>query len=179
MTQLISFLFSISEDIPDMGACLLHQKLQMLNCCIRHKKSHEEKLHTPNIGTNLSQSTSDQTAQQDHTPSDGSGSGTDDEFYEALETQEDSDGKSKSMTKTDPIDSSRQVTMNIESSPAVSDFGTKESSESDSVQGRIGALQQCGDLVLIATGKPLCIPVTQVFEWISDYLCEIVLGDCP
>ena len=27
---------------------------------------------------------------------------------------------------------------------------------------RVGALHQCGDLVLIATGQPLCVPITQV-----------------
>ncbi|XP_044750751.1 rab3 GTPase-activating protein catalytic subunit [Coccinella septempunctata] len=36
------FIPGLSRDNPDLRTCLLHQKLQMLNCCIERKKSRED-----------------------------------------------------------------------------------------------------------------------------------------
>ena len=33
---------------------------------------------------------------------------------------------------------------------------------------RVGVLRPCGDLVLIATGEPLCVPITQVCRYLID-----------
>ncbi len=30
------------------------------------------------------------------------------------------------------------------------------------ILSRVGAERRCGDLVLVATGEPLCVPITQV-----------------
>lgn len=161
--------YSLPEGAPDMGSCLLHQKLQMLNCCIRHKKLQEEKLHTPNVKASSQshsstissdsrttpsrsrtyQANTDSRSHRSQTPSD-SGS---DEFYEALETQD----KEKGLTEaSSPMDSRTKPFHNE------TDSGTEIASGMELDDDRIGALKQCGDLVLVLTGKPLCIPVTQV-----------------
>lgn len=108
----------------------------MLNCCIRHKKSHEEKLYTPNIKKTQS-SHSFSKSRTSRTPS----SSDSDEFYEALEIQD-----------SEMPDSAEAM---------VSSCDTADSG-SEQLQDRVGALRQCADLVLVATGEPLYIPVTQV-----------------
>ena len=55
------------------------------------------------------------------------------------------------------IDSRTKVTHHGMSEPPLTD----ERERGVAVE-RVGALHQCGDLVLIATGQPLCVPVTQV-----------------
>ena len=44
--KLCRFSCSISTQNPDLSTCILHQKLQMLNCCIV-KKRHRESATTP------------------------------------------------------------------------------------------------------------------------------------
>ena len=33
-------------------------------------------------------------------------------------------------------------------------------------EGRDGVLHQCNDLILVATGEPLCVPITQVITMV-------------
>lgn len=141
----------------------------MLNCCIRHKKSHQDKLHTPNISAHTAQTSKshshstksnsrhdgsfsdwDDPPPRDHTPfSDNSDDS--DEFYEALETHDDRD-------------------QSLEPEKVSADSGTKDADVSvsssdtglESASSRIGVEKQCRDLILIATGEPLCVPITQV-----------------
>ena len=35
-------------------------------------------------------------------------------------------------------------------------------------EGREGVLHQCNDLVLVATGEPLCVPITQVIAMVTS-----------
>ena len=228
-----------------MTCCLLHQKLQMLNCCIQHKLAHENKLNThsndfmsPNTH---SQSTSQTPIAQ--TPTVGSlssartgelqletsdfltpvssftmqqrtenvsfasldRSDSEDEFYEALESQEDdSEAKkdklqiqvletgqsgqaARSASLITPADTETQppisgVAAVVQSSGEDSDSKLEEHQteileptpdlrgmSNSSGKGnaavatkRVGALKPYGDLVLLATGEPLYIPVTQV-----------------
>ena len=47
-------------DAPDLGACILHQKLQMLNCCIfliRHPDAAFISLSLPSTGASLDRNT--------------------------------------------------------------------------------------------------------------------------
>ena len=49
---------------PDLGACILHQKLQMLNCCIfliRHPDAAFISLSLPSTGATLENKTGDAT----------------------------------------------------------------------------------------------------------------------
>ena len=160
--------FSVSDASPDMRCCLLHQKLQMLNCCIKHKLEHQQKLKTSNIKTHSSHTvvsdshSSPSSANVDidfHTPISSlrepkkqqSQSSSDDEFYEALED-------------VPQQAESEHETSGMEISEMDHEFHADEDRTAnvagDSV--REGVLKQCGDLVLVATGQPLCIPITQV-----------------
>ena len=141
-----------------MGSCLFHQKLQMLNCCIQHKKSHEQKLNTPNIKAATTQSqfhSSDSNPNSSlnttnsrrgsHTPSLG-GSDTDEEFYEAMEVLDAAETSLENASGTN------------------NDFSSMADSDTKLLEDRkrVGGLKQCGDLVLVASGDPLYIPITQV-----------------
>lgn len=93
------------------------------------------------------------TPSDDHTPSGGHTpyNSDSDEFYEALEIQE-SDAWEASVASE-------------ELEPAYDgeiEFGTKGETGLELGQDRIGGLKQCDDLVLVATGEPLYIPITQV-----------------
>ena len=270
-----------------MSCCLIHQKLQMLNCCIRHKLSHQQKLNTPNIQSPNSHSktasSETKTTTSPHTSSEtpvneitnsgskyqakpipipdefttpfsslsemarpgleasnqgddqsassdgdkGETGNSDEEFYEALETQssegeeEEGEGEGESVlrietaTSDDGITSpnSSRITSTLtgkhgpvgdETKPdqtkddqtkddrskddhaassesrgpeavesdeaAQTKAGSGEEDECDGGQedggtgrrARVGALERCGELVLVATGEPLYIPVTQV-----------------
>lgn len=253
---------SLPEGAPDMSCCLLHQKLQMLNCCIRHKLAHEHKLNTPHRQphshyhdphsqdlkspeTHSHSTVSVSTVQPaDSSSTDklveksaefvppvqeggDSASGSEDEFFEALESQEqlslsprdgttfeskdsrlrdtdrdvenenvlernegseslENDGKtsipqsvsvesmeeahSQSMEETHSQSMKRtrsQSMEDIDSRTKVIHHGMSEPPLTDEQERgvaveRVGALHQCGDLVLIATGQPLCVPITQV-----------------
>ena len=223
---LFVFLYSLPEGSPDMACCLLHQKLQMLSCCIRHKLAHQQKLNThssstiqthsqsANISpekpqmeksaeflTPVSSWTSDQWNESSNLPRKDSDSGSDDEFYEALETQEEgaealeadheSERESKeSEPETHQTGASEDITFCVSESqvptsdnvtlpqkdPRIEKCEVEESeldstvkvavgsdaNKSEAVVERVGALKPCGDLVLIATGEPLYIPITQV-----------------
>lgn len=135
----------------------------MLNCCIRHKKAQE---HSQS-GTSDAQfhscgadigSSGDHSVEisKSRTSPEGEGSDTDEEFFEALESQDQSFAdvnRSQDRTeKQSPIHSKAS-----EVSPE------DKLGMGDLERGRSGVLKRCGDLVLIATGEPLCIPVTQVY----------------
>ena len=225
-----------------MTCCLLHQKLQMLNCCIKHKLAHENKLNThsgdfmsPNIhsqstqtptistqpvGSISSAGTSELQLESEfltpassftvqHKPGEVSltslgASDSDDEFYEALESQEDGSedalqirvletGQSGQATgstgltasaDTDSHTPTNEVTAvhvgqsdeesdskleephteKSEPTPDFIDISSSSGGRGDAAMTteRVGALKPCGDLMLLATGEPLCIPVTQV-----------------
>lgn len=164
--------FSVSDDSPDMRCCLLHQKLQMLNCCVKHKLEHQQKLKTPNIKTHssdtvMSHSNPSSPDVDFHTPilslreptEQDSQSGSEDEFYEALEDvpqQVDSEHEPSGMEISEMDNVQEESSLD-----KYTDDGRRTTTEAaDGV--REGVLKQCGDLVLVATGQPLCIPITQV-----------------
>ena len=234
---------SLPEGAPEMSCCLLHQKLQMLNCCIRHKLAHEHKLNTPHRQSHShyhnphfqdlkSQEThphstiSVSTVQPSSTPDklttefvapvreEGeSASGSEDEFFEALESQEQlssslRDGstlesKDSRLRDTD-IEDENVLHRNEESESSQKDDKTSvpsavchddtveeaysQSMEEVDVRTKgthhwisdssladkwgmdvaVGVLRPCGDLVLVATGEPLCVPITQVCRYLID-----------
>lgn len=240
-----------------MSCCLLHQKLQMLNCCIRHKLAHEHKLNTPHCQshshyhnphsqdlkspeTHSHSTVGGSTVQPSSTPDklttefvapvreEGeSASGSEDEFFEALESQEQlslslRDGSKDSRLRDTDIEDENVLQRNEESESshddktsvpqAVCHGDTVEEAHSQSMEEihsqsmeethsqsmeevdmrtkgthhgisdssltdergmgvaveRVGVLRPCGDLVLIATGEPLCVPITQVCRYLID-----------
>ena len=83
-------------------------------------------------------------------------SSSDDEFYEALEdvpqqveSEHETSGMEISEMDHEPHADDDRRTANV--AGVGGGDGVRE-----------GVLKQCGDLVLVATGQPLCIPITQV-----------------
>ena len=92
-------------------------------------------------------------------------SSSEDEFYEALEDtpqQVESEYETSGM-EMDSVQASSEDRDDIRGTTEVAVCG--DGMCGDDVCGygvREGVLKQCGDLVLVATGQPLCIPITQV-----------------
>jgi hypothetical protein len=49
-------MFRVALGVPDQRTCLLHQKLQMLNCCIERKQARELAARTVSVDTEDSES---------------------------------------------------------------------------------------------------------------------------
>ena len=103
-------------------------------------------------------------------------SSSEDEFYEALEDvpqQVESEHETSGMeiSEMDNVQDSLEDKSHTEEGRRA----TAVTVDSDGV--REGVLKQCGELVLVATGQPLCIPITQVsgeFKYYF-YACILVL----
>ena len=162
----------------------------MLNCCIQHKLCHQQKLRTPNSKTDSniekqshSRSSPPPSYSEFHTPSstlpaqhneEGNGSSSDDEFYEALEDVNQHE-ESENMNEICEMETSKS-----EDVPSAEEGNTNNDSATvplESSGDREGVLKQCGDLVLVNTGRPLCIPVTQVGGALI-YVMIVVLLSC-
>ena len=74
-----------SENVapPDLSRCLLHQKLQLLNCCIN--KRIERQIYELNLKKNKEEIMEQQTASPNESGSSSGAGGDDDEFFDAEE----------------------------------------------------------------------------------------------
>lgn len=152
---------------PNLGNCLIHQKLQMLNCCIERKRLSKIRAASlqfcANVGKNsetginksedsnsdnLRKKDSDTASERIETQSSVS---DDEEFFEAVESQEEPDDENESnsterkhMERTD-TDLDKDTTANDNLSP----------------RKREGAKEPFGELKLLASGEPLLVPFTQ------------------
>uniref|UniRef100_A0A7D9NKN1 Rab3 GTPase-activating protein catalytic subunit n=1 Tax=Xenopus tropicalis TaxID=8364 RepID=A0A7D9NKN1_XENTR len=146
----------LANGSPDLKCCLLHQKLQMLNCCLERKKGRDE-------GKKGSPSSSEAAANR--TPSDtlspgeankyevakswDSWSDSEDEFFEChSDTEELKEGSQESARKA------------------------KEETKENPLPKPEGRLHQSGNLTLLRTGEPLYIPVTQEPAPMTEDLLE-------
>ncbi|CAM1322145.1 RAB3GAP1 (predicted) [Pycnogonum litorale] len=87
--------------MPNLGCCILHQKLQMLNCCILRKKTRESQIGKRSSAPQASVDISDD----------------EDEFFECEETVNDADKNLKSSIDSDGLES-RSSTVHDESTTA-------------------------------------------------------------
>ena len=90
---------------------------------------------------------------------------TEEEFFEALESQDSFEECRRSPNKMKQLSPPHIVTSEVSS-------GTEPGWGVELEHGRSGVLKRCGDLVLIATGEPLYVPITQVgvvYRVISAY----------
>ena len=231
-----------------MSCCLLHQKLQMLNCCILHKIEHQRKHSDPATLTppvsqpssfpqnvDHSNSAADekcellqsncahaQLTSEDETTSKGNckddkttskaddedgiehttddarrislSESSDEEFFEAQEhpevdesiteteslsnqsehSSEIGEGKGQEMegssfetTNDENKSDESELIVVTNTADQKQDFAMSDSTTTIMVSGdmeesALGRLRPCGDLVLVATGKPMYIPITQV-----------------
>ncbi|XP_027445330.1 rab3 GTPase-activating protein catalytic subunit isoform X1 [Zalophus californianus] len=144
---------------PDLRCCLLHQKLQMLNCCIERKKARDEgrKTNTSDMypgdaGRAGDQLGPDNLKDMDKEKGDvgkswDSWSDSEEEFFECLSDTEELKGNGQESSKKG---------------------GPKEMT-SLKPEGR---LYQHGKLTLLHNGEPLYIPVTQEPAPMTEDLLE-------
>lgn len=135
---------------PDLRCCLLHQKLQMLNCCIERKKARDEgrKTSTSDNVTNTYPGDAGKAGEQpDVGKSWDSWSDSEEEFFECLSDTEE--------LKTNGQESGRKG-------------GLKEMANLKPE----GRLYQHGKLTLLQNGEPLYIPVTQEPAPMTEDLLE-------
>lgn len=151
----------------------------MLNCCIKHKLEHQQKLnvktHSSDMVASHSHSSPSSLDVDFHTPisslreptKQDSQTSSEDEFYEALE---DVPQQVESEHETSGMEISEMDSMQKPSEDKSRAGDDRSRSSEVAVVGegvREGVLKQCGDLVLVTTGQPLCIPVTQVRAWVG------------
>ncbi|KAJ7392048.1 Rab3 GTPase-activating protein catalytic subunit [Desmophyllum pertusum] len=152
---------------PNLGSCLVHQKLQMLNCCIERKRLSKIRTASVQFSTNMAKNSETRTkssasvSNSEHLRKSSSSTqmeslesqssiSDDDEFYEAVESQDEADNDSednlmdkKSIERTD------------------SDLNEDDVDNNATTCTRQGVKQPFGDLRLLISGEPLMIPVTQ------------------
>ncbi|XP_041356173.1 rab3 GTPase-activating protein catalytic subunit-like [Gigantopelta aegis] len=174
----------IEQCQPNLGTCLLHQKLQMLNCCIERKRKRES------MGYNLESSPRENSLPKDADLNDqtvlcndnsetvspkatpnsskadfvaSGGSSSDDEFFEC------EDEKSEA-AKTAPKDEAKE---NVPDDH-VDEYNTDTLKQQNSTESCLsetftdtvthkpeGRLAPCKDLKLLSSGEPMYIPITQ------------------
>ncbi|KAF3824512.1 hypothetical protein GH733_008797 [Mirounga leonina] len=144
---------------PDLRCCLLHQKLQMLNCCIERKKARDEgrKTNTSDMYPGDAGRAGDQLGPDNLKDMDkekgevgkswDSWSDSEEEFFECLSDTEEFKGNGQESSKKG---------------------GPKEMT-SLKPEGR---LYQHGKLTLLHNGEPLYIPVTQEPAPMTEDLLE-------
>ncbi|CAN2390051.1 Rab3 GTPase-activating protein catalytic subunit [Pristimantis euphronides] len=143
----------LSNGPPDLKCCLLHQKLQMLNCCIERKKSRDEgKKGTDAALSRTASGSPSSTAELDKNKYElgkswDSWSDSEEEFFEChSDTEELKENGQEAAKKS-----------------------VKEEKETAKPDGR---LHQSGNLTLLRSGERLYIPITQEPAPMTEDLLE-------
>uniref|UniRef100_A0A672HTU9 Rab3 GTPase-activating protein catalytic subunit n=1 Tax=Salarias fasciatus TaxID=181472 RepID=A0A672HTU9_SALFA len=138
--------YGLVGGVPDLHCCLLHQKLQMLNCCIERKRARDEgskekenKLSRsgqnthrgPDSGTTAAASASTAAREMSHGKSWDSWSDSEEEFFECLSDQ------------------------------GEPDFSHTEGEKDGSKRKAEGRLHAFNNMTLLNSTEPLYVPVTQ------------------
>ncbi|NXW50203.1 RB3GP protein, partial [Nyctiprogne leucopyga] len=137
---------------PDLRCCLLHQKLQMLNCCIERKKARDEGKRgsmsdrspggtSGDAGKGGDRSGDNPDKEKEVGKSWESWSDSEEEFFECLSDTEDLKGNGQENGKKG---------------------GAKEGNKEPVNLKPEGRLHPHGKLTLLHPGEPLYIPITQV-----------------
>lgn len=148
---------------PDLRCCLLHQKLQMLNCCIERKKARDEGKKGNMSDRSPGGSSGDTGKGADHSGDNlketdkevgkswESWSDSEEEFFECLSDTEDLKGNGQENGKKG---------------------GTKEGNKEPVNLKPEGRLHPHGKLTLLHPGEPLYIPITQEPAPMTEDLLE-------
>ena len=179
----------IEQCQPNLGTCLLHQKLQMLNCCIERKRkresmgynlessprennlpktsdSSEQTLLCSEASETVSPETTPNSSKTDFVVSGGSSSG-DDEFFEC---EDDKSEASELASRDETKDKKTQVDEKEHGDEKNNDTLKKQNSTesslseifTDSVTHKAeGRLAPCKDLKLLGLAETMYIPITQ------------------
>ncbi|XP_033104847.1 rab3 GTPase-activating protein catalytic subunit-like isoform X2 [Anneissia japonica] len=168
---------------PNLGYCLLHQKLQMLNCCISRKMARERRLKQTNHQASQDQNSSSEQRADDNEPrsshtldieesqcslttSNKTDSDSDDEFFEC---DDDSIKHFDEVTTAITEVSSETDDGKSGTADAIRNSPDEETSSPLDSKGFVdsvahqpeGRLRQCEDLLLQNSDEALFIPITQ------------------
>ncbi|XP_044293944.1 rab3 GTPase-activating protein catalytic subunit isoform X2 [Varanus komodoensis] len=157
------FIPGLAGGAPDLRCCLLHQKLQMLNCCIERKKARDEGKKGNNsdrpssdTGKTINLMGRDNVKDADKEKGEAgksweSWSDSEEEFFECLSDTEELKGNGQESGKK----------------------GTaKEGSKETLALKPEGRLHQHGNLTLLHPGDPLYVPITQEPAPMTEDLLE-------
>ncbi|XP_042192084.1 rab3 GTPase-activating protein catalytic subunit isoform X2 [Callorhinchus milii] len=156
----------LANGAPDLKCCLLHQKLQMLNCCIERKKARDdgrkqlssENASSSSIERKLSNNSSDKEKKEKGDPSQqkswDSWSDSEEEFFECISDTEE-------LQESDKKEGAAKGERKVEE-------GKKET-QRWKPEGR---LHQYGNMTLLRMGELLYIPVTQEPAPMTEDLLE-------
>ncbi|XP_069791287.1 rab3 GTPase-activating protein catalytic subunit isoform X3 [Narcine bancroftii] len=160
----------LSPGSPDLKCCLLHQKLQMLNCCIERKKLRD--------GGRKPTSENAMVGSSERKLSNSAGKGTM-EYFDNKEFEKESKGEPSQQKSWDSWSDSEEEFFEClsdteelkESEPK--ERTTKDDKKKDVQKSRPeGRLHQHGKLTLLLTGDPLYIPLTQEPAPMTEDLLE-------
>ncbi|XP_010573450.1 PREDICTED: rab3 GTPase-activating protein catalytic subunit isoform X4 [Haliaeetus leucocephalus] len=147
---------------PDLRCCLLHQKLQMLNCCIERKKARDEGKRgsmpdrspggtSGDTGKGADHSGDNPDKEKEVGKSWESWSDSEEEFFECLSDTEDLKGNGQENGKKGGAKEGNKESVNLKPE---------------------GRLHPHGKLTLLHPGEPLYIPITQEPAPMTEDLLE-------
>uniref|UniRef100_A0A8C6Y4T9 Rab3 GTPase-activating protein catalytic subunit n=1 Tax=Naja naja TaxID=35670 RepID=A0A8C6Y4T9_NAJNA len=150
------FIPGLTSSAPDLRCCLLHQKLQMLNCCIERKKARDEGKKVINLEKQKDTVDRDYPKESDKEKGEvgkswESWSDSEEEFFECLSDTEELKGNGQEGGKKGIA---------------------KESSKETLVLKPEGRLHAYGTMKLLHPGQPLYVPVTQEPAPMTEDLLE-------
>ncbi|XP_070587394.1 rab3 GTPase-activating protein catalytic subunit [Erythrolamprus reginae] len=150
------FIPGLTSSAPDLRCCLLHQKLQMLNCCIERKKARDEGKKVINLEKQKDTVDRDYPKESDKEKGEvgrswESWSDSEEEFFECLSDTEELKGNGQEGGKKGIA---------------------KESSKETLALKPEGRLHPYGTMKLLHPGQPLYVPVTQEPAPMTEDLLE-------
>ncbi|KAH0621359.1 hypothetical protein JD844_022543 [Phrynosoma platyrhinos] len=150
------FIPGLASGAPDLRCCLLHQKLQMLNCCIERKKARDEgkKVNSDRASGDTGKPESSKESDKEKGEvgkSWESWSDSEEEFFECLSDTEDLKANGQEGGKK-----------------GIAKDGSKETLALKPE----GRLHQHGNLTLLHPGDPLYVPITQEPAPMTEDLLE-------
>ncbi|XP_074642793.1 rab3 GTPase-activating protein catalytic subunit-like isoform X2 [Tubulanus polymorphus] len=153
---------------PNLGMCLLHQKLQMLNCCIQRKKKRDER-HLKKLSSydrdDFKSSTASASAvsinsSRPDSPTEDS-SLSDDEFYECEESWDEAESDTMENDDEKPGEIEGESSMDTDKPSLISQSSSAAEYQDSLSHKPDGRFRQCADLKLLNLDEPLFIPMTQ------------------
>ncbi|NWW37996.1 RB3GP protein, partial [Panurus biarmicus] len=147
----------LANGSPDLRCCLLHQKLQMLNCCIERKKARDEGKRGSMSDRSPGGASGDGAKGGDHS---GDNPDKEKEFGKSWESWSDSEEEFfECLSDTEDLKGNGQ------------ENGKKGAKESVNLKPE-GRLHPHGKLMLLHPGEPLYVPITQEPAPMTEDLLE-------
>ncbi|XP_072180720.1 rab3 GTPase-activating protein catalytic subunit-like [Diadema setosum] len=165
----------LGSSTPNMGCCLLHQKLQMLNCCIERKKAREERRKrqaSTSVATDDASARETRKNSADVDVEDAPGSSGSERVTRVVRAASSRSGESDDSEEeffecddiTPPKESAPDLDEQMDTSledAENKDVGNEKNQQEEKAEKPEGRLKPCGELRLLHTNEILYIPITQ------------------